>query len=42
MGLTRYEQEVLINFNAEEQTASIYTANPVWLRKMDKLATMNS
>ncbi len=39
MGLTRYEQEVLINFNAEEQTASIYTANPIWLRKMDKLAT---
>ena len=38
MNLTRYEQEVVINFNAEEDTATMYTANPSWLRKMDVLA----
>lgn len=41
MGLTRYEQEVVINFNAEEDAASIYTANPIWLRKMEKLAKVH-
>ena len=35
--LTRYEQETIINFNAEEKTASIYTATPAMLRKMNKL-----
>lgn len=39
--LTRYEQEVIINFNAEDETATIYTANPVWIRKMDKLVEQN-
>lgn len=38
MNLTRYEQEVVINFNAEEDTATVYTANPTWLRKMEALA----
>ncbi len=38
MNLTRYEQEVGINLNAEEDTATVYTANPSWLRKMDVLA----
>lgn len=37
MNLTRYEQEVVINFNAEEDTATVYTANPTWLRKMEAL-----
>lgn len=37
MNLTRYEQEVVINFNAEEDTATVYSANPSWLRKMDAL-----
>lgn len=41
MRLTRYEQEVIINFNAEEEHASLYTANPVWIRKMDKLLEQN-
>ena len=41
MGLSRYEQEVIINFNAEEEHASLYTANPVWIRKMDKLLKQN-
>ena len=38
MNLTRYEQEVVINFNAEEDTATVYIANPSWLRKMEALA----
>lgn len=41
MGLSRYEQEVIINFNAEENETSLYTANPVWIRKMDKLIEQN-
>lgn len=39
--LNRYEQEVVINFNAEEDTATLYTANPVWIRKMDKITENN-
>ena len=39
--LSRYEQEVIINFNAEEDTAELYTANPSWIRKMDKLVEQN-
>lgn len=38
MKLSRYEQEVVINFNAEENTATIYSANPVWCRRLDALA----
>lgn len=41
MRLSRYEQEVIINFNAEEEETSLYTANPVWIRKMDKLLEQN-
>ena len=37
MKLSRYEQEVVINFNADENEATVYTANPAWMRKMDKL-----
>ena len=37
MKLSRYEQEVVINLNANEDEATVYTANPVWIRKMDKL-----
>ncbi len=36
MKLSRYEQEVVINLNADEDE-TVYTANPVWIRKMDKL-----
>lgn len=41
MALSRYEQETIINFNAEEEMAELYTANPVWIRKMDKLIKQN-
>lgn len=39
--LPRYEQEVIINFNAEEDTATLYTANPQWIRKLDRLVEQN-
>lgn len=41
MTLTRVEQEVTINFNAEEDTAIVDTRNPVWIRKLDKLLETN-
>ena len=37
MNLTRYEQEVVINMNADEDMATVYSANPAWIRKMDAL-----
>lgn len=38
MDLTRYEMETILNFNEEEQTASVYTHNKALRRKLDKLA----
>ena len=38
---SKYEQAVTIGFNAAEGTAEIYTADPVWIRKMDKLVQQN-
>lgn len=37
MNLTRYEQEVVINFNADEEMATVYSANAAWIRKMNAL-----
>lgn len=37
MNLTRYEQEVVSNLNADEDMATVYSANPAWIRKMDAL-----
>lgn len=34
MRLSRYEKETIILLNAAEDTASIYTADPVWKRKL--------
>lgn len=39
--LSRTEQEVIIGFNAAEDTAELYTADPVWMRKLDKLVEQN-
>ncbi len=39
--LSRYEQEVVIGFNAEGDTAELYTADPVYLRKLDRLVEQN-
>lgn len=40
-GLSRYEQEVVIGFNAAGDTAELYTADPVWMRKLGKLVEQN-
>lgn len=37
MKITRYEQETIINFNAEEKTAILYTRDPAIMRKVDAL-----
>ncbi len=39
MKLTRYEQETIINFNAAEKTAEIYTRDPAIIRQLDSLVT---
>ena len=35
--LTRYEQETIINFNAGEEMATVYTRDPDVIRKIDTL-----
>lgn len=35
--LTRAERETVIRFDAEERIAHIYTADPVYIRRLDKL-----
>lgn len=37
MKLTRYEQETIINFNAADKTAELYTRNPAIIRQLDSL-----
>jgi hypothetical protein len=37
MNLTRYEQETVINFNAGEEDASVYTRDRAVMRKLDAL-----
>ena len=37
-----YEQETSITYNNEENTATIYTARPVDIRKLDKLYSERS
>ena len=37
MKLTRYEQETIINFSADDQTATLYTRDPAIMRKIDAL-----
>ena len=37
MNLTRYEQEVVIDLNVDEEMETVYSANPAWIRKMDAL-----
>ena len=39
--LSQYKQEVIINFNAEEDTAALYTVNPSWIQKLDRLVEPN-
>lgn len=37
MKLIRYEQETIINFNAQNQMATLYTRDPAIMRKVDAL-----
>lgn len=37
MKLTRYEQETIINFNAQDQMATLYNRDPAIMRKVDAL-----
>lgn len=37
MKLSRYEQESILNYNAGEQTATLYTKNKAVMRKLDTL-----
>lgn len=37
MKLTRYEQEIVVNLNASEDDATLYSSNLAWIRKMDAL-----
>ena len=37
MKLTRYEQETIIHFNAQDQMATLYTRDPAIMRKVDAL-----
>ena len=39
--LSNYERESIINFNVGDDMAELYTADPVWMRKMDKLTEAN-
>jgi len=41
-GLTKYEKETIINFNQDEENASIYTCDEAWIRAMDKLVAKDS
>ena len=37
MKLSRYEQETVVNYNAGEQTATLYTRDRAVMRKLDTL-----
>ena len=37
MKLSRYEQETIVNYNAGEQTAILYTRDKAIMRKLDTL-----
>ena len=39
MKLTRYEQETIVNFNAEEPNAIVYTRDKAVMRQLDALVT---
>ena len=37
MNICRYEQETIINYNAAEQTATVYTRDKTVMRRLDAL-----
>ena len=36
--LSRYEQEVNINFSADDAVATVYASNPIYVRKLEALS----
>ena len=41
MQFSRYEQETIINFNAGEETATLYTRDKAIMRKVDALVIVS-
>lgn len=39
--LKGFERETVIRFDEEGEQAEVYTASPVWIRKMDRMVTEN-
>ena len=37
--LSKYEQEIIINLNNDDATATVYSSNPYWTRRLQRLAT---
>ena len=37
MKISRYEQETIISFNAKERGATVYSRDPIVIRKLDSL-----
>lgn len=37
--LTKYEMETVVNYNAGEQTATVYTRDKAVMRKLDRLVS---
>ena len=37
MKLTKYEQETIVNYNNGDKLATIYTADPVIMNRLDKM-----
>ncbi len=37
--LTKYEMETVVNYNAREQTATVYTRNKLVMSKLDRFVT---
>lgn len=35
--LSRYEQETIVNYNNGDKTCTVYTADPIVMRKLDSL-----
>ena len=42
MKISRYEQETVINFNAGESKATLYTRDPTVMRKLDALVNYHA
>ena len=39
MRITKEEQETIINFNAKEKIATVYTRDPTFMKQMDKFVS---